>query len=540
MSTMIRVLVVTDDGLANGGFLQWTEQDAAVASVEGKTREFHLGEFMRVLQETAWIGFNVEFTKAHRDGGGQLPDAAEAFRADRGADVINFRFDKPFEFKGAERRLSDYDIVLFFPVRVGNANTVYAAEAEAIATFMESGGGFFATGDHEDFGASISGLIPRVRSMRRWYFTGTGQNQSPPGPNGEPPAPPALNPHRHDTTRPGVDGVSNFEDQSDEIAQEITPTLYPAGITVVNGYAGLRYLPHPLLCSPGGVVRYLPDHMHEGSCEVPDKLAERTFKLGAATLREYPDYAPPGVPADYVAQPLAPEIVATSQVLPGVRTPALDAEDHTGGDLAAAGTRFGAIAAWDGHRVGRGRVVVDATWHHFFNINLTGDRYLERASVHLPASQQQKLHGFYVPDGNGGRRPCAEYELIMWYYRNLVYWLIPARRAASVWWQSVIDLTGRSRLAEELASIVRGKSPPTLADYLYLGALAQSYFASARGPARRPRSIRRSSKARFRGSNGSSRSWTHGTPPSAGPVAGQTGEPACWARWAWPPEPMWR
>jgi hypothetical protein len=31
------------------------------------------------------------------------------------------------------------------------------------------------------------------------------------------------------------------------------------------------------------------------------------------------------------------------------------------------------------------------TWHHFFNISLTGDRHLETITV---APHQQKLHGF--------------------------------------------------------------------------------------------------------------------------------------------------
>ena len=42
-------------------------------------------------------------------------------------------------------------------------------ELQAIAQFMESGGGVFATGDHEGMGSYICGQIPRVRSMRMWY-----------------------------------------------------------------------------------------------------------------------------------------------------------------------------------------------------------------------------------------------------------------------------------------------------------------------------------------------------------------------------------
>src|SRR5205085_7954271 len=117
-----------------------------------------------------------------------------------------------------------------------NADPALAPEAEAIAQFMENGGGFFATGDHANLGGELCSQIPRVRSMRRWYFTGSPSMVSPPGPGGEPGAPPPLGPNRHDTTRPGLDMVSKFEDQSDEVPQEIHPTMYDAGIAIKSGY----------------------------------------------------------------------------------------------------------------------------------------------------------------------------------------------------------------------------------------------------------------------------------------------------------------
>ena len=42
------------------------------------------------------------------------------------------------------------------------------AEVEAIAAWMNAGGGVFATGDHALLGASMCHKIPRVRSMRKW------------------------------------------------------------------------------------------------------------------------------------------------------------------------------------------------------------------------------------------------------------------------------------------------------------------------------------------------------------------------------------
>lgn len=480
MKPIVRILIVTDDGLANGGFLRWAEQSMP-AAVSSNSREFHLGEYLRVLNETAWLGFDIEITKAHRSkpGSGGMDEAA--LKADRGADIVGFHFDKPFEFNGETRTLANYDMILFFSTKVSNPDDAFKTEAEAIAKFMEDGGGFFATGDHANLGGEINGLIPRVRSMRRWYFSGPLNAESPPGPQGELPAPPPLGFYRHDTTRKGADGIGQFEDQSDEFPQEITPAFYDAGITVKSGYTATKYYPHPLLCSPEGAIRYLPDHMHEGTCEVPDNLSARTFKIGSSTIREYPDYIPDSPPPGFTAKPLAPEIVAWGKVLPGTMTPALDPEAHTGSSDVAMTTDFGVIAAWDGHRVKKGRVVVDSTWHHFFDINLTGDRYLEDES--LPPQHQQKLHGFYIPNGMGGRKPCDEYNMIKWYFRNIIYWLIPANRMQSIWWSGIEAVIRKPQLREELGTManLRDYKVLRLEHYLYLGQLAEDYLAKARG-----------------------------------------------------------
>jgi hypothetical protein len=447
------------------------DQNASAAITEA-SREFHLGEFTRCLVETNWVGFNVELTRAHRAVAGTNGMNEAQLKADRGADVIGFRFDQPFTVNGASRTLADYDMALFFSIEVGDPNAGLAAEAEAIATFMENGGGFFATGDHANLGATLCGLVPRVRSMRRWW--------SGAGPNGEPAAPSPIGPSRHDTTRAGSDNVTHFEDQSDDVPQEIEPKMYQAGLVVVGGYPATKSLPHPLLCSPEGRITYLPDHMHEGWCEVPGNLASRQFTLAGNSVREYPDYTPANPPAGYVPEPLAPEVVATATVLPGVTSPALDPE-HFGGIDPATGKTFGVIGAWDGHRVGKGRVVVDATWHHFFDINLSGDRYLEDNG--LPVSHQQKLAGFYVLDDTDTRVPNHAYRMIQWYFRNIVYWLIPARRRRSLWWWELAAVLKRPRLAEELGAL---KSRDALRELrfdllYYFGQLAEDYFAQARG-----------------------------------------------------------
>src|SRR5215470_19508683 len=147
MRPLVRVLIVTDDGAANGGFLQWGDQPMP-AAIGSNSREFHLGEFVRVLNDTVWFGFNIEITKAHRSPPGTDGLNEATLKADRGADVVGFRFDQPFMVNGQSRTLADYDMALFFAINPVNPNTALSAEAEAIASFMENGGGFFATEDH--------------------------------------------------------------------------------------------------------------------------------------------------------------------------------------------------------------------------------------------------------------------------------------------------------------------------------------------------------------------------------------------------------
>ncbi len=464
MTADVKVLIVTDD--SDGGFLPWMTQAV--------DRAFHLGEFVRTLKDTAWLGFDVKLTLAHRDApSGSL--TAQQIKDRSGAEVVAFRFDEAFQADGQSRKIADYDVILFFSITTFEAvdQVKLQSETDAIARFMEAGGGFFATGDHENLGFPLAHMIPRVGSMRRWWAST--------GPNGEPAAPSGTGTGRHDTLQAGPDNAYQFEDQSDEIAQPIDIVWYSAGLGSVGGYPATFSLPHPLLCSPDGAIKWLPDHMHEGQCEVPGNLAGRTFTLDGKTLREYPDLA---------GTPLAPEVIAEGVVIPGHASPSLFG-DHFNETNPSTGQRFGVIGAWDGHRVGKGRVVVDSTWHHFFNINLTGDLFL---SDDLPPDDQ-RLHGFFTLQ-NGQRLPNVAYKKIQYYYRNLIYWLIPKSKLKFGWWQALAKASSVGELKElskgwlgqirarnkgQLNTLEHSLSPADF-DYWYkFGTLADAYFKSIRG-----------------------------------------------------------
>ncbi len=451
MTQTVKILVVTD---GSGGF----NKSPTVGNFD--PNKFHLGEFLDVLQTTAWEGFNLQIVKAHREN---------QTAADISADIVNFRFDT--------HNLSQYDEIFLFPIRRDNetlavsvgsparSTNVTDAEVKAIAEFMDAGGGVFATGDHEDLGAGLCSRLPRIRNMRRWYW-------DQPGPNGEPVAPrgtPGIAGHpdselanRHDTLRAGHDydpahpnDNYQFDDQSDNIAQEISPKIFEVSSS--------RYIrqkwPHPLLCSPDGMVRYLPDHAHEGQCEVPANMGLAVTVAGYSQ-QEYPPL--PGGAA------LEPVVVAEATVIGGHAT--LNPNKPV-----VNGKVFGVIGAYDGQRTTRagkrlGRVVVDATWHHFFNINLTGD---------IGSSDAAKRLGFYAPLNPG---QADHYKMIKHYYRNIVYWLIPSSRRVWFFHQFMAKIV-RDAQFYELNPLVKTSNfdKIDLEQIIAMAKLADAYFRNAHG-----------------------------------------------------------
>ncbi|HAB17478.1 MAG TPA: hypothetical protein DCE44_13630 [Verrucomicrobiales bacterium] len=255
---------------------------------------------------------------------------------------------------------------------------------------MDSGGGVFATGDHQDLGANLSGKVPRVRSMRRWtYNYDLGYEEYDPN-SGD--GPPVYGSFRHDTLVAGHDEEFTFDDQSDDIPAKIQPKIYSIG----NRYFSWRY-PHPLLCSPAGVIGVLPDHMHEGECVVPTNLG-KSYTFDGYHFTEFPSGSDGQV---------VPDVIANGQVF-------AHTTDNTGingiVDVESKAKEFGCIGAYDGHWVGVGRVVVDSTFHHFVNINVIA------SGANSPDPIKQV--GFaWSAEGQG------HYDQIRAYWRNIAVWL---------------------------------------------------------------------------------------------------------------------
>ena len=289
-----------------------------------RSNAFGLGKMIDVMRSDPWWWVRFNVTTAHRSA---LSAAEQASMKHPDLPIHpGFNFATP----PAGLELNKFDQLWLFGVASEGVAPITAAEVTAISSFMDAGGGVFATGDHDTLGAAMCGDLKRINKMRQWKNA---------GPSGTPP--PATGPNRHDTLRTGPTPGFQFDDQSDNVPQTIRVAHYydPFHWTPFAHH----WRPHPVLCGINGIIDVLPDHMHEGNIVVPSVLNGVEFPGG-----------------------VAPEIIARATVLAHA-TPPVDSTISNP-------TTFGVLGAYDGHRAGAnvGRIVVDATWHHWFNINLLG------------------------------------------------------------------------------------------------------------------------------------------------------------------------
>lgn len=335
---------------------------------------------------------------------------------------VDFRFDGDL-FKNGK-----FDQVWLFGHLDETDPPLSESEVEAVLEFMNRGGGVFATGDHKSLGAAMCGKLPRVGSMRKWYYRMA--------PSLELKAPGKEDATRLDTLRVGLDLGFQVDDQSDGVAQEIRPKFF-----LTND--GNDAKPHPLLADKSGfAITVLPDHMHEGECLVPTNL-ERRFPCNGKQCDEYPK-----IPGVNPPTRLAPQVVAIStsatgyMLIVGKSIPPVEPRS------------FVSIVAYDGDQVRVGRVAVDASFHHFLDINLRGTGAANRES-----------RGFFDECGN----PTRDYVSFTKYYQNIARWLSSPDVRFDMYTAMLVDLRFNTFLIEDLTPIPN----PTLQDLLYVGALTR-------------------------------------------------------------------
>jgi hypothetical protein len=346
---------------------------------------FGLSAVLDTLRENPEYFVKFDVTRAHRQTDTFKPDPiAEPLLHERyGPHYESFRFTQ------AGFDINLYDQVWLFGAR-SNPNDVDRLsndELEILARWMdERQGGLFATGDHADLGASMCARVPRARTMRRWTIA-----QGVPQPVGT---------ARHDTNLKGHNSTYTFDDESDDIPMRITPRLY--SLASFSPFIRRR-APHPVLCGTDGVIDVLPDHPHEG-------WVYEDSEIDLSQAVNFNAYNAPEYPVTGGIQP-RPEVIAHAHVL----------ADHTNlsdtNKGAADAKTFGAIGAYSGHACNVGRVVVDSTWHHWFDVNLTGRPIGNLDSAPFDGSNPKTLGFLATPSGQ------AEFARIQNYFRNVAIWL---------------------------------------------------------------------------------------------------------------------
>ncbi len=373
-------------------------------------------------------------------GRGATPEGGLAITTAYRGEKVDGRVADDFKFEFKAGSLADYDQVwLFGYQRQGSGHDLSQEELKVLSAFMNGGGGVFATGDHEDLGYALCGQVPRVRSMRRWCRAGvTGC---------EDPAPSRNEKDRLDTLREGHDFGFQVSDQSDDIPQTILPKL---------NKSDCYFIPHPLLSHGNATIRVLPDHMHEGDCVAPTDLTKKLKFADGPEFDEYPLLSNQEVR-------LSPEVIAVAVSAGGHLQDRAEGEDRPPVDPRC----FGAICVYDGHRVRLdghrvGRVVVDASFHHFVNINLDGTGALKGRGLH---------------DDEG--RPTEDYEAIKRYYRNIAGWLIRPASKLLRYVKILISLRYMFPLVEE----IRPDEEWTLDNLFEVGELTRRALSDFLSPA---------------------------------------------------------
>ncbi len=285
--------------------------------------------------------------------------------------------------------IDDYDEIWFFGIN--SVPSLTPAEIALMDTFMAApkSGGVLVTGDHANLGRAIAGPLKRAGQMRRY-----------PAPDA---APPSWNTTLVEGPDPGT--TFDFNDQSDDTPQQIRYRRYSlsGGLTIAR-----RSRPHPVLCGPDGPIDVLPDHQHEGEAVAP---------VPSPGDADWPTKA---------GHQERPEVIAWGRI----KDPA--ATKH--------GQEIGVISAYDGHNVNVGRIVADSTWHHWFDINLTGI-----------AAAPSPYAGF--DDTPAGQAALKQIDA---YFLNCGVWLAPPSAQAAMrnaaWWavlwtDRIVELNPDARLS---------------------------------------------------------------------------------------------
>ena len=369
--TKIKILVVVDSSI----------------DLDLDTDSFGIGRVIKLIRETTFGTVDFEVTIARRQGNtGTTPNPS-----DTEPKYSGFRFDQ--KEPDGKNTIDNFTEIWCFGFEPGNNPggtdndivSISSSELKELTKWMnDKKGGIFATGDHHYLGADMCSKIPRVRTMRKWTIADG--------------VPPISGPDRIDTNRPansaqaditGTPQVMQNTNERDSNPQKID---WIPWITSLSSAVSVAKRPHPILCHPSlGPIDIMPDHPHEGLCfdTRPDRDGNVEIKLDGSY--DFNGYAGQEYPQDGSIRP-TPQIIAEGTTLPD------PPYSFQKGDSPA--KRFPMISVYDGMKTDVGRVVVDSTWHHWLNMNIS----------EMESETDQ-----------------TNWEKISRYYINIALWLSPKR-----------------------------------------------------------------------------------------------------------------
>jgi hypothetical protein len=384
---------------------------------------FGLSTLLDTLRNNPEYFVKFDVVRAHRQKDHRKPDST-----DRGLFELycphyeSFRFTEqhPQNLVTGQQdnfNLDSFNLVWLFGMRTeSEGEGLTDDEVAVVSNWMNdvrTMGGVFASGDHFDTGAALCSRVPRVRTMRAWTA-----NQIP--------APPPLDGVlRHDTLVKGHDGFFASDDESDDEPMKIK---LRTGLTGTGGIPDRVNQPHPILCGTAGVIDILPDHGHEGTV-IEDSQVNIEGTVDFGEFKGQPEY-----PTLNGTRP-RPQVIADAEVMPG----------HDGGSYYGRVQPgiFGAIGTYDGHDAQIGRVVVDSSWHHWFDVNLTGRESLAPGGPAFPYDDPKHCGFLFSVQG---REHLAR---IQNYFRNVAIWLAPPMLQQKMFVNAAWGCVRRYPLAEE-------------------------------------------------------------------------------------------
>ena len=366
-------------------------------------------------------------------------------------------------FKFSEENLDQYDEIWLFGASESKSSEISIEGLKKLQSCMDGGTGVFACGDHGVIGSYFCGELPRVRMMQRWH------DPNPPLTIGdledfEIPRM-TLSGGRDNPNTPKIDESRLVEstDQSDDVPTHLEVTGYR------NYHLGLDRTPalatadespdlhpHPLFScgtnvNASGRIDEFPDHLHEGEVVYPH-LCDQCRAKGADGHRNEHHFPFQCIENWIFSNEVFQERVSdaneeeseqwrelyenefpcsslTNEVLPwdvsawAWSTNRITKEKEKLLSETIEKKRFGVVGTYNGHIAENpiGRIVVDSSFHHWVDINLTGIMNRDIARPSLVVNDVLKRFGFLTPKG------INSLNQIRTYHRNVALWLAPPK-----------------------------------------------------------------------------------------------------------------